>query len=306
MEEGISLEEFTRAVEADDKQKDMVRRFGDVREQVQALRRDGLPKGVSSGWPELDDYYRIPLGQWTLVTGIPGHGKSSFLNALSVNLMANEGWKFLVFSAENLPMESYAARLMACYLGKPFHHGSHERLTAYEVEHGVDFLDAHCRFIDPGLDAPRVDDILNVARDEMDKDPYQGLIMDPWNEMDHCSTKANSTETNVIGEELGHIRRSCRTMNMHAWVVAHPQKMQRIPGSETNAYHVPTAYDVSGSAHFRNKADFSLTIHRPEAGSRLTDVYVQKVRFHENGQLGKVQFSFDPMTGRFSSSAAET
>jgi len=213
--------------------------------------------------------------------------------------MAQHDWKFIVYSAENLPHENFTARLLACYLGKPFHHGFNTRLTKEEVADGMDFLDAHCKYLDPGLDAPSVAELLAALREEHKNEPFQGVVLDPWNEISHVARRSQ-TETQLIGEELGDIRRFCRHSQVHTWVVAHPQKMQRIPGSDENAYHIPTPWDVSGSAHFRNKADFSLTVHRPQEGARLSDIHIQKVRFSENGRLGKVQLDFDLMTGRFS------
>jgi twinkle protein len=57
-------------------------------------------------------------------------------------------------------------------------------------------------------------------------------------------------------------------------------------------------YDISGSANWRNKADFGLSVWR-----NLKDplapiqVHVQKVRFNETGELGMGLFRFDPLTG---------
>ncbi|MBK6743611.1 MAG: toprim domain-containing protein [Hydrogenophilales bacterium] len=58
----------------------------------------GLPRGVSTGWYAIDRYYTVRPCEWTLVTGIPGHGKSEFLDALTINLAALHGWRFGVFS----------------------------------------------------------------------------------------------------------------------------------------------------------------------------------------------------------------
>ena len=46
----------------------------------------GWPKGTSTGWRSLDELYTIGLGQWTAVTGVPGSGKSEWVDALLVNL----------------------------------------------------------------------------------------------------------------------------------------------------------------------------------------------------------------------------
>lgn len=275
--------------------KDIIRSFEDLRESLQTLRRTGIPMGVSTGIRGLDDYYRVPLGQWTLITGTPSAGKSSFLSHLLVNLMENEGWKFVLFSAENLPIEHFAARLIACYLKKPFHQGTHTRLTAEEVDYGLSFLSDHCKYIDASEETLSVEEIVGALRGKKEEWDFQGAVLDPWNEMAH-STPAGKLETTVTSDELGLIRRFARSANVHIWVVAHPRLMHRNRDGE---YNIVTPYDVSGSAHFRNKADFCLTLHRNFEESRDTEVHVQKVRFSENGKIGMVRLGFDTVTGRY-------
>jgi twinkle protein len=79
--------------------------------------------------------------------------------------------------------------------------------------------------------------------------------------------------------------------------VAHPQKLYR---RDDDTYPVPTPYDISGSAHWRNKADNCLTIWRdendPEEPVRL---YVQKIRFREVGKIGMVPLRWSKLNGRY-------
>jgi twinkle protein len=49
-------------------------------EKTVELYKTGLPSGCSTGWETLDEYYTVVPTRWTLVTGIPAHGKSELLN----------------------------------------------------------------------------------------------------------------------------------------------------------------------------------------------------------------------------------
>ena len=80
----------------------------------------GMPRGASTGWPSLDPFYTIRLGEFCLVTGIPGHGKSSWLDNVIVQTAQDHGWKWLVFSAENQPAARHAGNLASIYTGRPF------------------------------------------------------------------------------------------------------------------------------------------------------------------------------------------
>jgi twinkle protein len=84
----------------------------------------------------------------------------------------------------------------------------------------------------------------------------------------------------------------------HLWLVAHPTKLTKDPKQGT--YPVPTLYDISGSAHFRNKADMGLSVWRDVMNEHSpTEVHVQKVRFRECGRIGKCELYFDVVSGRF-------
>ena len=83
---------------------------------------------------------------------------------------------------------------------------------------------------------------------------------------------------------------------MHIWIVAHPTKLQK--DRDTGEYPVPTLYDISGSAHWYNKADNGITVFRHLAAD-LTDIYVGKVRFREVGQRGKATLAYCQEVGTY-------
>jgi len=138
--------------------------------------------------------------------------------------------------------------------------------------------------------------LLHTAKQLVARHGIRGLIIDPWNEFDH--QRGTATETEYISTSLTQIRRFARTYGVHVWLVAHPQKLYR---KDDGSYPVPTPYDISGSAHWRNKADNCLTVWRdendPEAPVRL---YVQKIRFREIGKIGMVPLHWSKINGRYS------
>jgi hypothetical protein len=88
-----------------------------------------------------------------------------------------------------------------------------------------------------------------------------------------------------VSEILSEIIRWVRERNCHLWLVAHPSKMQK---NKDGKLPIPTPHDVSGSAHFWNKADNCITVSRNQ--SDYTDpevqIHVQKVRFKHIGHIG--------------------
>lgn len=63
-----------------------VLRVSDLAGDVMALYQEGPQRGALTGWESLDKHYTVRPGEMTIVTGIPSHGKSQFLDALVVNL----------------------------------------------------------------------------------------------------------------------------------------------------------------------------------------------------------------------------
>jgi twinkle protein len=195
----------------------------------------------------------------------------------------------------------HIAKLAEQYTGHPFREGPTPRLSPRDLVPALDWLDAHFIFIAPD-DTVTISAILQQAKALVTRHGIKGLIIDPWNEFEH-TMPPGQTETFYISTMLGQIRRFARAHGVHVWVVAHPQKLYR---REDGSYPIPTPYDISGSAHWRNKADNCLTVWRdendPEEPVRL---YVQKIRFREVGKIGLVPLRWSLVNGRYAEALPE-
>lgn len=269
----------------------------DLSEPIDDLYERGLPGGASTGWPALDWHYTVKRGLWTVVTGIPGMGKSAILDAILVNLAVLHGWRFCVCSPENQPLARHASQLMALWAGEPFGKGAVERMSVATKERAKKWLGEHFTFILPDEADCTVDGILALASIVNKQREIQGLVIDPWNELEH-RRPPQMNETEYVGQSLTRIRRYARSNDIHLWVVAHPTKLIK---NQAGEYPVPTLYDISGSAHWRSKADMGLVVWRDvKTEHAATEIHVQKIRFREDGRLGMVKLYFDLVTGRFS------
>jgi twinkle protein len=271
-------------------------------DEVIDYKRHGLPKGCSTGWVSVDKHYRVAKSQWTLVTGMPQSGKSEWLDALMVNLAKQpwEGkpWQFGIFSPENAPLALHVSKILEKLTGKPFEAGPTEPMTEEEIRKGMDWMDKRFGFfkvVDPTLDSilAHVAEFAMVGRITR----HTGVVIDPWNQVDHLRP-SNMPETEYISQCLSRLIAFVREYDMHLWMVAHPRIMQR---DKDGKRLVVTPYDVSGSAHWFNKADNCITIHRDLVEqSQMVEVHVQKVRFKHVGHIGLVDLRYDRVTGCYS------
>ena len=271
----------------------------DVDENFEVLYEFGLQPGVSTGWPTLDLHYTVKLGQWTVLTGIPGHGKSNFVDSLAINLAKMYGWKFGMFSPESQPIERHYASLMEKAAGRPFNEGNHPRISVEEKNLYKEWLNEHFKSILPDEDEGTwtVDGILGLARTLVLRYGIRGLVIDPWNELNH-TRPPHITEADYIAMELTKVRRFARVYGVHVWVVVHPNTQDK--GSD-GKYAVITPYMLAGGANWRNKADNMISGFRNllQVDEEIFDLYIQKIRFKEVGRLGRASLRGDPVCGRY-------
>lgn len=259
----------------------------DFKEDVLDYYQNGSMCGLSTGFEGLDEFYTITKGQLNVVNGIPTHGKSEFMDQIACNMSQKHNWNWLVFSPENYPPQYHIEKLLSKFIEKPFRPGPTPRMEDYEVLKGLDWIDKHFTFINISEYGTNLESILMLAK--MTKS-IDGMIIDPWNEVAHNLSPGQS-ETNYIGDSLSKIRRFARANNIAVWVVAHPQKLQKM---DNKAYPVPTPYDISGSAHWYNRADNCITVYREDD---CVEIYIQKVKFKANGNKGMVRFRYEIPTG---------
>jgi twinkle protein len=269
----------------------------DLSEKIQRLYEHGWEKGTETGWAEMDRFYTVRPGELTVITGMPNSGKSNLLDALLINLATQQGWQFALFSPENQPLEDHMARMMEKYVRLPFASGPHLRMTQERKNEAQAWLADHMYWILPDDDADwTIDTVLNRAKALVLRKGIRGLVVDPWNELEH-ELPPGITETIYIGQMLRRVRQFARRHSVHVWVVAHPQKIYRQDGK----YPVPTLYDISGSANWRNKADNGLVIWRDfENKFAPVEVHVQKIRFRQIGRIGLAKLSYHPDTQTYS------
>lgn len=275
----------------------VVRGSRDYATQLRTLWENGLPPGDKTGWPSIDKHYTVQPGQFTVVTGWPGSGKSEWLDALLINL-AKRGWKFAIYSPENHPVELHLSKLVEKLSGKPFGHGPTERVSRDEVEEYNDEIDQSFGFIETIKGSVTAKEVIDAAAPYLAQFPEskRGLVIDPWNELEHWRPP-NLSETEYVSKTLSFVRNWARQNQVHVWIVAHPQKMRR----EEGKLPIPRPDMISGSQHWWNKADAAITVWRDfdNLDSQNVDVYIQKIRFKNIGRPGFVTLRYDRVTGRY-------
>lgn len=301
--------------------------FGEMKDEFMRAGQPLYNKGLTTGWARLDEFYLVTPGEVTLVTGVPNSGKSEWLDALAVNLAKEHGFR-TVFCSMEKKTEDHARQLMEKWMGKPFFRARYaegcERMTEAEVLEALEEVDKHffiIRYDDDSL--PSIDWVLERAKAAVLRYGVQGLVIDPYNELEHQRPR-HVTETEYVKELMTKLRRFAQNHECHVWFVAHPRQLMNWQGEP------PNLYDISGSAHFVNKADNGVVVHRhwpkektltPEEDKKKktktrshkqddakpdgevdplqVQILVRKVRNKLTGRIGACQLRYDRVSGRY-------
>lgn len=248
---------------------------------------NGYEDGMSTGWRNIDEVFKIKTGRLMVVTGIPSRGKSFFIDNLMFNLTTNYKLKHLICSFE-IDRNSHIARFASMFTEKNFRNNL-SQMTKQDLENSINYLNNYFYRFEVDK-AWSVDEIIQQAEIAVKRYGIKTLTIDPYNRLNNQFTER---EDLYIGKILTELTLFAKRNNVFVVFIAHPQKLKK---DQT----IPTLYDISGSANWYNMADYGLIIHRDRENStgkleNKTQVIISKVKDFELGDPsgGKVELYFD-------------
>ena len=263
----------------------------EYKQTLQDMYDGNVQKAESTGLHQLDKIYKIMTSTFNLVTGIPNHGKSNFLDQILMNMAENQSWKFAVYSPEH-STANHIRRLLEKRCRKPFDIGAYERISDEEKNAGIDFIDNHFKFIENTDEIPTIDYILSKSKIAKLRYGIKGLIIDPFNQISQDRDN-NKREDEHIRDIIAKCQQFARNHQIWVCMVAHPHKLHR---NDSGVIPPPDLYQVSGSAHWANMADAGLVIHR-DFEENTTKVITRKIREQGvYGEIGQAEFIFNYRT----------
>ena len=269
--------------------------IADVTEDAIELLNAPAHQGLSTGWVAIDSLYRISPSEVTVVTGVPNMGKSEWMDALMINMIQDYGWKFGIFSAENFPIKHHLLKLVGKFAAQPFF--GEDKMSEQTARDSMTILDDHIKFIGTQEDSVSIKTIMSTAKLLNYRYGLNGLIIDPWNTLEH-KFGSGENETLYVSRVLAELNAFAKMNEMHIWVVTHPRKMEN---DNNRKPLVPTPYDISGSANWFNKCDNAITVHRHRSEDEdYVGIHVHKIRFqYKNGKPGVGKLNYNIKTGKY-------
>lgn len=268
--------------------------------------RNGQERGSTTYIEQVDKAWTWRAGEVNIWTGYQNEGKSLFLNQLATIKASIDGWKFGVFSPENMPINDFFNDIIEMYVGKscdPYYKNNY--MSEFEYLQGMGFVDNHFKIIYPEKNFT-LDTIFKKAKYLIKTEGIRSLIIDPYNTVQHKMNRGEREDL-YISRFMSELKRFAVDNNISIHLVAHQVTPQK---GDDGRYPKPDVNRIKGGGTFADKADNVLFVWRPD---RAIDFSSRKVIFgsqkvKKQKLVGYPQdieeISFDIKTSRYSFSGS--
>lgn len=251
----------------------------------------GTVEAHSTGIVGMDEHYKLRLGDFTVITGVPGHGKSSFINEICGRMAMKHGWKTVFASFEQVAQTDHRRALRTFHAEKlESMMGPHEKAAADA------WINENFGFIIPTEDDEvTLEWMAKTSEQAILKREASILVWDPWNEIAH-SRPPDMNVTEYTGFAIQRFKKLCKKYRVHGIIAAHPAKLIR---GKDGKYPMPSLYDIADSAHWSNKPDVGIVVHRSSMSNNETTIRMAKVKFDTIGRPGELKASWNLHSSRY-------
>jgi hypothetical protein len=232
---------------------------------------------------------------------IPTHN-SSFLKYILLMKSIKKGWKWALFAPEDFPAHEFYHDIVEMYIGHDMTPRNFNRQSRELYEQVYDWVSKHFFFVYPKEISSTPDYIKERFLELIIKEQVNGVVIDPFNQMDNDYSKVGGRDDKYLEIVLSDFKRFAQVNDIPFLVVAHP-KLIRNKDPEGN-YECPDVFDIAGGAMNNNKYDNIMIYHRPlrhsDPQATNCELHTKKIKRQKIvGSIGVLNFNLKKLTRRY-------
>ena len=243
-----------------------------------------VPQGRNLGIAGLNNHARPLDGDFIVISGPPGGGKSHLARVMCAGLSFHHHQFGTLLQFEDRDAEVRDS-LANYYVGRmyeprePISQELREQAKAWAGDM-VRIRSFQAQFDDS---IQNLEWLLDCIRIDVTRHGIKWFCIDPWNQLEHGWNPHQMTETQYLEHAFRSINRLRKELGVTMIIVAHPDKR----GGRDTSFETFNLYDVSGGQHWNNAADIGLVVYRESETSPNALIRSCKVRGQAyRGKLG--------------------
>lgn len=259
----------------------------DHKKQLHDFFLNGAPKGFKIGLPNFDKIFSTYTGQYIAVTGIPGSGKSDFVDQMVVGYNLKYGWKVAMCSVENRPSYLHTDKILRKVGGyRPSNQSEIDTQKWGMIEDHVENNFFHIDF-EAGYD---LEGVLEKVKELIFRKGIKVFVLDPFNKI-KLKGEDEQFVTQYTNKYLTILDTFCRKYDVLGIIVAHPVKIKE--GEKI------TLYSIKGGGEWFDMSPHGILVER-DYQRKLVKVKVLKCKFaHLGTNYAETWFGWNFKNGRY-------
>lgn len=278
--------------------------------EVMSLQALGNSKGLSTGFPTLDEHMTMKAGTTLYLYGQPFSGKTEIMFDILIYGMQTHNWRVALFSPESGDKEEIFAEFISKYFRRPFYRNIPGHVPESHTQRPLMEFAEQLFIIDPGFNDFTTEDFFAACDDiEEHHGHIDVAIIDPWNELKHDFSNYGGRQDIYLEEKLGMVRRNAKDKRRINIICTHIQDQQPINKDGKIFYPPPTPRQVAGGQAFFRKGMNMIGVWRPPSGmndengipypDNEVQLTIHKFKPKGIGKRGTVKLYFDIPSNRY-------
>ena len=242
----------------------------------------GKPRGISTGYPNLDPYFTWMMGWLVIENGYPNMGKTAFaLNMIAISVVLYK-WKWGIYCPENYPVHNVIDILAEVLVGKTLDVDGKERMSKEEYDNVVNnYINKYIYFVDDNENGYSPEDLRKIKKSMVKQYGIIGFYTDPWSSLVH-NYRSHDSEDKYLEHQLSLEVRLTTKLNIINLISHHPK-------TPVSTEKVPSVFTLTGGKVWWIKAYTIFAVQRKNVNDRdnpYTEFHVQKNKdFKAAGEL---------------------